>query len=295
MAEIKRAIALGFFDGVHIGHAALMNRTLERAAQIGARASVMSFDVHPDTLVFGREIPLINSITTRKEILRRYFGIDDVVFLHFNRHIMCMPWREFIESLVKELNIGWIVVGHDFSFGSRGEGNPARLREFCGENGIGLDVIEPVMLDGRIVSSTYIRTLIESGDMENAQRYLGHPHLLADTAIAGCYLGSPTVIMHFPDGVIVPRRGVYAAWVCTEDGRRFASVTYIGSCPSVSGGERVSVESHLLDCGESLYGSRVMLEWCSFLRPERIFADQNGLAAQIAEDTAAARAYFDRH
>ena len=92
MAEIKRAIALGFFDGVHMGHAALLQRTKQRAAEIGAQPSVLSFDVHPDNLVFGRETPLINSAEGREDIIRRLFGIENVVFIHFNRHVMQMPW-----------------------------------------------------------------------------------------------------------------------------------------------------------------------------------------------------------
>ena len=100
-------------------HAALLERTKERAAEIGAVPSVLSFDVHPDTLVFGKSVPLINSAIGREDIIRRLFGIDNVVFLHFNRSMMQMDWVVFIESLIRELNIGWIVVGHDFCFGSR--------------------------------------------------------------------------------------------------------------------------------------------------------------------------------
>ena len=138
---IKRAIALGFFDGVHIGHGALLRRVRERSAEIGATPSVLSFDVHPDTLVFGKEVKLLNSALSREEIIRRLYGIDNVVFLHFNRTMMQMDWVDFIESLIRELNIGWIVVGHDFCFGYRGEGTVERLREYCAENGLGCDVI----------------------------------------------------------------------------------------------------------------------------------------------------------
>ena len=170
MSEIKRAIALGFFDGVHIGHGALLERTKERAAQIGAMPSVLSFDVHPDNLVFGRETPLINSAIGREDIIRRIYGIDNVVFLHFNQRLMRMPWQDFADNIIQELNIGWIVVGHDFCFGYKGEGTAQRLQEYCEARGIGCDIIQPVMLDGRVVSSTYIRQLIAEGDMEQARR-----------------------------------------------------------------------------------------------------------------------------
>ena len=121
MAEdIKRAIALGFFDGVHIGHGALLNKTKERAAEIGGMPSVLSFDVHPDNLVFGVNVPLINSAAGRREIIRRCYGIENVVFIHFNKHVMQMPWQEFIDDIIQKLNIGWIVCGHDFTCGHKG-------------------------------------------------------------------------------------------------------------------------------------------------------------------------------
>ena len=298
MAEIKRAIALGFFDGVHIGHGALLRKTKERAAETGAIPSVLSFDVHPDTLVFGKEVPLINSALGREDLIRRLYGIDNVVFLHFNRHMMRMPWRDFADNLIDELNVGWIVVGHDFSFGYRGEGTAEKLRETCAERGIGCDVIPPVMLDGRIVSSTWIRSLIAAGEMEQAARYLGHPHTLLDTVHSGYHLGTkmgaPTINMHFPEGVIVPKHGVYAAKVFLEDGSEHVAVTNVGVRPTVGEGNRLTVESHLLHYSGNRYGRQARLEFHRFLRPERRFASFEQLSEQIRRDAEEARIYFDQ-
>ena len=200
-----RAVALGFFDGLHLGHAALLKKVTERAAETGAHATVVTFDLHPDTLVFGKEVPLINSSAEREDIIRRIYGIDSTIFLHFNRSLMQMPWDVFLDSLVQELNITSIVVGHDFSFGYRGEGNPDRLRRWCMERGILCDVIPAVCVDGRVVSSTEIRSLLEEGRMEEANRLLGHPHMLSDFIRSGYHLGaklgSPTINMRFPAGV----------------------------------------------------------------------------------------------
>ncbi len=299
MSQTKRAIALGFFDGVHLGHAALLERTKQRAAEIGALPSVLSFDVHPDTLVFGKEVPLINSAIGREEIIRRCFGIDNVVFIHFNQHVMHMPWQDFAASVIDELQAAWVVVGHDFSFGWRGEGTPEKLRSCCAARGVGCDVIPPVMLDGRVISSTYIRTLIERGDMEEAARWLGHPHTLADTVHSGYHLGSklgaPTINMFFPDGVLVPRHGVYAARVFLENGENYPAVTNIGVRPTVSEGNRVSVESHLLDYEGNLYGRQARVEFHAFLREERRFEDMEALGRQIRRDAEAARAWFEAH
>ena len=296
MADTKRVIALGFFDGVHKGHGELLKMTKRRAAEIGATPSVLSFDVHPDTLVFHKDVPLINSAISREEIIRRCYGIDNVVFLHFNQHVMRMPWREFIDSLIAELGIAWIVVGHDFCFGYKGEGTAARLQEYCRENGIGCDIIPALRIDGRIVSSTYIRELIAAGDMETANRFLGHPHTLSDTVHSGYHLGTnlgaPTINMYFPDGVLVPRHGVYTAKVYLEDGSDYIAVTNIGVRPTVSDANRVSVESHLLDYSGNLYGRQARLEFFKFIRPEVKFDSYEALSAQIHADAQTAREYF---
>ena len=296
MAEVKRAIALGFFDGVHIGHGALLRKTQERARELGVTPSVLSFDVHPDKLVFGKDVPLINSALSREEIIRRCYGIRDVVFIHFNQHTMQMPWQEFADTIIRELGLHWIVVGHDFCFGYRGEGTAEKLKGYCEERGIGCDIIRPVMLDGRIVSSTYIRTLIAAGDMEQAARYLGHPHTLQDTVHSGYHLGTklgaPTINMSFPDGVIVPRHGVYAAKVFLEDGSEHIAVSNVGVRPTVSEDERVNVESHLLAFSGNLYGRQARVEFYKFLRPEQKFEDYEALSRQISLDAEHAGEYF---
>lgn len=296
MEETKRVIALGFFDGVHIGHGELLKRTKQRAAERNAMPSVLSFDIHPDTLVFGKEVPLINSAIGREEIIRRCYGIDNVVFIHFNRRVMQMDWRDFLEDLIRDLQICHIVVGHDFCFGYRGQGTASRLREYCAEHGLGCDVIPPVMLDGQIVSSTHIRELIAAGEIEQANRWLGHPHTLADTVHSGYHLGrrlgTPTINMFFPHGVIVPRHGVYATKVYLENGESYIAVTNVGVRPTVSQDDRVSVESHLLDYSGNLYGRQARVEFYAFLREEIKFSDYAALSEQIHKDAETARAYF---
>ncbi len=297
MSDIKRAIALGFFDGVHLGHAALMEKTKERAEELGAVPSVLSFDVHPDNLVFGKEVPLINSAAGREDIIKRCFGIDNVVFIHFNEQVMRMPWTEFVDSLIADLNVCHIVVGHDFCFGYKGQGTAQKLKDYCAERNIGCDIIMPVTMDGKIISSTYIRTLIKDGKIEEANRYLGHPHSLADTVRSGYHLGTkmgaPTINMRFPQGVLVPKFGVYASKVYLEDNSCYIAVTNIGVRPTVSEGNVVTVESHLLDYSGNLYGRQVRLEFYKFLRPEIKFANAEELFKQIKLDGETAREYFN--
>lgn len=297
MGESKRVIALGFFDGIHIGHAALLRRTVERAAEIGAVPSALSFDTHPDTLVYGKPVPLINSAAGRADLIRRLFGIDNVIFIHFNRQVMQMPWQEFVQTLIREMDAAWVVVGHDFRFGWKGEGNSERLQDYCAEHGLGCDVIPAVMRDGIVVSSTYIRDLIEAGEIERANAFLGHPHTLVDTVHYGYRLGTkmgtPTINMKFPDGVIVPRHGVYAAKAVLEDGSEHMAVTNVGVRPTVSGENRVSVESFILDYSGNLYDRQVRIEFFAFLRPEMKFPTVEDLKLQILKDADTTRAYFE--
>ena len=297
MADTRRAIALGFFDGVHIGHAALLNRTKERAAELGLRASVLSFDVHPDDLVFGGRVELINSALGREDVIRREFGIDNVIFIHFNQRVMHMSWQDFADSVMDELHAAWMVVGHDFRFGYRGEGTAEKLKAYCEARGAGCDIIPAVTLGGEVVSSTRIRELLKDGEIEEANRWLGHPHFLTDTVHSGYHLGTqlgtPTINMSFPEGVLVPRRGVYAAkvWLAGETEGHIA-VTNVGVRPTVSDEGRVSVESHLLDYAGDLYGRQARVEFFSFLRDERKYADFAELSEQIRRDADTARAYF---
>ena len=298
-SNVRRAVALGFFDGLHLGHAALLRRVSERAREIGAEPTVLTFDVHPDTLVFGKEVPLINSSAEREDIIRRLYGIDSTIFLHFNRRLMQMPWDSFLESILQELEIAAVVVGHDFTFGFRGQGTPELLRRWCAERNILCDVIPAVCLDGRVVSSTEIRSLLEQGNIEEANRLLGHPHSLSDVVRSGFHLGtrlgSPTINMALPSGVVVPRHGVYSARVFLDDGSDYLSVTNIGIRPTVSESGRVSVESHLLDFDGNLYGRHARVEFHHFQRPERKFESVEALSEQIRRDAEDTRSWFSAH
>ena len=191
MKEIEgRVIALGFFDGVHLGHASLLEMARKRAEEQILTPAVMSFDLHPDNLVAGAKVSLINSIEDREEILNRCFGISDVILAHFDESMMHMPWDVFIEEyLYRQLKARHLVCGYDFHFGDKGAGNPQRLQEKCRELGIGCDVLPQVTLDGVTVSSTYIRKLLEQGEMQEAMRFLGHPHCLSGEVVHGRQLG----------------------------------------------------------------------------------------------------------
>ena len=291
----KRVIALGFFDGVHLGHAKLLECVKRRGLEEGAEPAVLSFDIHPDTLIRGEPVPLLNSAADRVDLIERLFGIRKVLLIHFDEEARRTGWREFLDLTVSEMGACHLVVGYDFRFGYRGEGTAENLRAYCAERGLGCDVIDEVCCDGVPVSSTLIRAFIRNGDMERAARFLGHPHTLLDTVRYGYRLGrqigAPTINMRFPEGVLVPAFGVYAAKVQLEDGLKCA-VTNVGVRPTVSGGGDVSVESFILDYAGNLYGKQVRVDFYKFLRPEQKFEDLDALKGQIALDAEKARLYF---
>ena len=294
MKERTRVIALGFFDGVHKGHASLIETAKQRAAERSLRPAVMSFDLHPDTLVFHRQVPLINDLKDRREILHRCFGIDDVILAHFDETMMRMSRDVFVEDyLLGRLGAAHLVCGYDYRFGDRGAGNPERLREKCRELEIGLDVMPQVSLDGITVSSTYIRTLIEQGNMAEAERFLGHPHCLTGQVVHGKALGRtigiPTANLLIPENVLVPAFGVYASNVVLPDGTVKLAVTNVGVRPTVEASETVTVEPWILDYDGDLYGKTIRVEFRRFLRGEKRFSGLEELQQEILRNAAETR------
>ena len=163
MENRKRVIALGFFDGVHMAHAALLRRATERAEQLDAVPAAITFDRFPKTMQRGGTVPLINTPSDRAFLMETYCGIREVVVLEFDKALMELPWDAFVaDVLVKRFGCVHVVAGHDYRFGHKGEGNPEKLKALCTELGIGCDIIDKVDLDSVTVSSTHIRRLIEN-------------------------------------------------------------------------------------------------------------------------------------
>lgn len=290
-------IALGFFDGVHIGHGALLRRTVERAGQLGIKPAVVTFDRPPKEVVTGQPVALINSPQERQDLIRRLYGIEQVIFAPFDEKMMTMPWQDFItEVLVKQYGAVHLVAGHDYHFGHKNQGDPEKLQQKCAELGLGCDIIPKVELHGATVSSTLIRALIEQGDVTQAAAYLGHPHTMRQQVQHGKRLGRtigiPTINLAVPDHVLTPKRGVYVSRVCLENGKSYPGVTNVGVRPTVSQSGIVSVETFLLGFDGDLYGQTVRLEFFRRLREERPFDSLEALKNQIQNDVAASYAYF---
>lgn len=290
----KTVIALGFFDGVHLGHGALLRKTAERAAALGVSGAAFTFDRSPREFVTGVPVPLLTDAQERAEIIRRQYGIEKVFVEPFDRAMMTMPWEDFItELLVGKYRAVHLVAGHDFRFGHKNEGDPTRLAEKCRALGLGCDIIPKVELDGVTVSSTYIRSLIEAGEVARAAHFLGHPHTLTGTVIHGEGIGSralfPTANLVPREHIIVPARGVYATRVHLPDGTTRVGVTNVGVRPTVSDANAVTVETYLVDFDGDLYGKPLRLDFVDYLRAEKRFASTQELHDEIARNARAAQ------
>lgn len=293
----EKVIALGFFDGVHLGHAALLRRTVEEAARRGVTPAVFTFDRPPKEVLTGIPCPLINSPEDRKDLVQRLFGIREVLMVPFDHEMMTTPWDDFVTNiLVGRYHAVHLVAGHDHHFGHKNQGSPELLMEKCRELGLGCDIIPKVEVGGITVSSTYIRRLVEMGQIERANRFLGHPHVLTGTVRHGRGLGSsrlfPTANLIIPPHVLVPSHGVYVTRATLEDGSSYAAVTNVGTRPTVNSGSDITVEACLLDFEGDLYGKTLRVEFFRHLRDEIRFDSLDALKAQIAADADTTRAYF---
>lgn len=286
----KNILALGFFDGVHVGHAALLRECLALAELNNCRAGAVTFDNHPDGLVMGTAPGLINTLADRERLLRQ-FGMENVIVLPFDRKLRSMHWQDFINMLRQQYNAAGFVCGEDFHFGNRGEGTAEKLRRACAEIGIPCAVIPQQKIDGVAVSSTYIRNLMETGHMTQAVRFLGHPHMLTGRVVHGHQLGRrlgiPTANLMLPKELVVPKFGVYAC-IAVVDGKRHCAVTNIGTRPTVAG-IGITVEPWILDYQGDLYDREITLEFYQFLRPEQKFSTLEALRQEIHRNAEEAR------
>ena len=280
----KTIYALGYFDGVHLGHRALLSACREAAEEHGCKSGAVTFLGHPERLLTGIAIPLINTNEDREEMLLS--AVDTVVELTFTESLMAMPWQDFIEMLLRDHGAAGFVCGSDFRFGWKGAGTAQLLADFCKEQGCSCTVVPEQTVKGIRVSSTHIRTLLEEGKMEEAAQFLGHRHILSGTVTRGRQLGRtigvPTANLNYPEELVQLKKGVYACTV-QADGKQYMAVTNVGTRPTV-GGSHITAESFLLDFSGDLYGKQITVEFYEFLRPEQKFSSLEELKDQIQND-----------
>lgn len=286
------AVTIGTFDGIHLGHQALLARLSAHGARLGCPAMVLTFEPMPREYLANAEVPArLTSFRERWRVLE-HLGVDVVWLLRFGEQLRSLSGEDFVRLLALELRAPVVVVGHDFRFGRNGEATAEALRESGLRLGFEVDVVAPVALDGQRVSSSAVRAALARGDFEQARRWLGRPYSMIGRVASGNRLGRR---LGFPTANLrIERRrcaveGIFAVRVHGIAPQALPAVASLGRRPTVAAGETL-LEVHVFDFSTDLYGRRIEVEFVAKLRDEEHFPDLDTLVAQMHRDAQAARA-----
>jgi riboflavin kinase / FMN adenylyltransferase len=285
-------VCIGAFDGLHIGHRALVGRSVARARALGVAAVALSFEPLPREFFAAGASPPRLQLPRMKLAELRALGIDRVGLLRFNTVLAGLSPEDFVRRLlVERLQAREVWVGPDFRFGHARAGNLALLQRMGDQLGFAAETIAPIELDGAPVSSTRIRAALQGGDFATATRLLGKPYSIASRVVHGKQLGRtlgyPTANLRFANKTPA-LRGIYATWVHGVTAQPWPSVSSFGTRPTVDGKEPL-LEAHLFDFDGDLYGKLIEIEFVARLRDEEKFPDLPTLVAQMDRDAAQAR------
>jgi riboflavin kinase/FMN adenylyltransferase len=279
-------LAIGVFDGVHLGHQHLLSRLKELARKQGLASGVVTFRQNPQEILSHRKkLPFLTSITQRINLLKNE-GIDAVIPLSFTAQLAKLSARSFLGMLQKNLRMRGVIIGPDFALGRNREGDTETIRRLGKEMGFSLSVVPPLIIDGEVVSSTAIRKALAKGEMKRVQRLTGRPFRLQGRVVPGAgrgvKLGFPTANLEIEAEQALPPDGVYVSQASIDD-RSYFSLTNIGRRPTFGRGERL-VEVLLLDGERDLYGRELEIDILERLRGEKKFNNAEELKEQIARD-----------
>ncbi|MGI6678868.1 MAG: bifunctional riboflavin kinase/FAD synthetase [Dehalobacterium sp.] len=290
------AVALGNFDGIHLGHQELIKKMVEKAHQENGLAVVFTFDPHP-MLVLDKNRNLL-FLTTQEEKKRLIgnLGTDIYIPYPFDKKVAEMMPEDFVKDiLICDLKAKAIFIGYNFTFGYKAKGDPKLLKELCPQYGCEVTVIPEIKLDQIHVSSSKIRCFIQEGNILAANRFLGYPYSLSGTVVRGRQLGRklgfPTANIDITPGMLIPKFGVYAVKVQIGN-KLYNGVANIGQRPTIGNNLPENLEVHILDENFDLYNQEIRVFFLEKLRGEKKFSDVSELALQIRSDTYAAGEYL---
>jgi riboflavin kinase/FMN adenylyltransferase len=288
-------VSVGNFDGLHVGHQALLRALLERARQLACPACALIFNPHPLTVLRPQlRLTLISAIEPRARLLQE-LGVEVVICLPFDHQLAALPPEEFVgQILVQGLRVQGVYEGYDFNFGKEGRGDITLLRKLGKLHDFTVKQVEPVIMDGAPVSSSRVRQAVRAGNLVLASRLLARPYRLWGRVIPGEGRGAqllnlPTANLEAKE-LLLPPGGVYAARAgLSDDCQVYEAIFNLGLNPTFGELAQPRLEAHLFDFQGRLYGREIWLEPVAFLRPERKFSHLDLLKAQMAEDCAQAR------
>lgn len=282
------AIALGCFDGVHLGHRAVIDSAVREARKLGLLSVVFTFASSPRNYFSQGSAPQLTDRETKITLIEK-MGVDVLVCLPFDERIAATSAEAFFQKiLLGALGARQIVCGYNYSFGAMGRGNTELLRAWCDAEDIGLTVLAPISANGAPISSSAIRTALENGQIEDANASLGRAYAIRSTVLDGQHLGRrlgfPTLNQRINAALAIPKHGVYLSRTRIEDESKcYFGITNVGTRPTV-GSDFVGAETHLFDFSGNLYEKQVTVELLAFLRPERKFSSVDELSAQVHND-----------
>ncbi|MGH7768457.1 MAG: bifunctional riboflavin kinase/FAD synthetase [Candidatus Binatia bacterium] len=284
-------LLMGNFDGIHLGHQALLGRAVKDAKDVGGRSVVLTFEPHPLKVLAPEKAPRLILTHKDKMTLLQSFGVDAVIVQTFDAAFAGVEADEFVrEYLVRRIGVRKMWVGKDLRFGKGRKGRVEDLARWGKDMGFEVGVIEPVQLDGRRVSSSRVRTLIESGEVREASKYLGRYHFVTGRVARGHgrgrQLGFPTANV-VPRTEVLPLDGIYASIMQISE-QRWPSVTSVGVNPTFGAGPR-TVESYIFDFDGDLYDQAVKLFFVARIREEKKFSSVELLVEQIKRDVSSAQ------
>lgn len=277
-------VALGNFDGLHVAHMAIIKNGIEYAKKNGLKSGVLLFEESTKELTEGG-VELITPTEAKIELLERE-NADFVFMEKFDEEFMKKTPEEFVLYLIDKLNIKAVFVGYDYSFGYKARGNVEMLKKFGEKYDFKVFVTDVIKIDGRVVASTYIRQAVKSGDMEEAERFLGRKFCVEGKVVKGLQngrkMGIPTANVDYGTNMALPKEGVYAG-ITYVNGKRLKSVINVGRNLTF-GAEKITVESHILDFNEDIYGEYIRVSFAKRLRDVIRFGNMAELKKQIHED-----------
>ncbi len=290
-------VALGCFDGVHIGHSEVILTAKKKAVELGCNCTVWTFEEPPKNYFLPKAVPLITTKAEKCELIKA-LGVDTFICVPFTKETAKISAEDFFVNIIKErLCAVHVVCGFNYSFGEGGRGTVELLQKLCKEYGIGLTVLDAVSSGELTVSSSVIREVLERGDAEMATRLLGRPYSLKTVVIGGQHLarklGFPTLNQEFPSRLAVPKRGVYVSKIKIGSSKKvYYGISNIGIRPTV-GGHALFAETHIFDFSGNLYGSTVKVEFLKFIRDEIKFDGLDSLCRQVEKDILTAKEYLN--
>ena len=286
----KSAVALGFFDGVHVGHKAVIENAVKYSRENNIPAVVWTFLNSP------KKASLSITDNDERKAFFEALGVDILIVFPFSDDVKGLTKDKFVNTVLKEnLNAQRVFCGFNYSFGAGGKGTPEELKQLCEKQDISVEISKEISVDGETVSSTRIREYIENGFPEKASRLLGRPYSISGTVTNGKKLGRtlgfPTANVHIPENKVFPKDGVYLTVTSFEE-KSLYGITNIGTNPTVD--EKIRrAENFIFDFGEDIYGKEIKIEFLRFIRGERKFDSVELLAAQVKKDIETAKSYIE--